>query len=62
MSVYREPADGRPEPARELLGEPEYSVTGYFGNEAGDAAFYAVAAIVVEVPPAAARRRVAAER
>ncbi len=47
--------------ARELLGEPAYSVTGYFGNEAGDAAFYAVAAIVVDVPSAAARRRIAAE-
>lgn len=62
VSAYREPADGRPEPARELLGEVEYSVTGYFGNEAGDAAFYAVAAIVVDVPSAAARRRFAAER
>jgi hypothetical protein len=62
ISAYPKPADGRPEPARELLGEVEYSETGYFGNEAGDAAFYAVAAIVAEVPSASARRRLAATR
>lgn len=55
---YREPADGRPEPAVELLGETEYSPTDYFGNEAGDAAFYAAAAILFDVPPKSRRKRV----
>ncbi len=54
---YPEPADGRPEPAVELLGETEYSATDYFGNEASDAAFYAAAAILFDVPPKAARNR-----
>ncbi|HEX5656771.1 MAG TPA: hypothetical protein VFX59_06230 [Polyangiales bacterium] len=59
ISTYREPADGRPEPAAELLGETEYSATDYFGNEASYVAFYAAAAILFDVPPASARERVA---
>lgn len=59
VSRYRQPADGRPEPAVELLGETEYSATDYFGNEASDVAFYAAAAILFEVPPKSARKRVA---
>ena len=56
-STYRKPKEGRVEPAVELLGELEYSATGYFGNEASYAAFYAAAAIQVDVPSASARRR-----
>ncbi len=59
LGSYREPADGRPEPAVELLGETEYSATDYFGNEASDVAFYAAAAILFDVPPASKRKRVA---
>lgn len=44
-------------PAAEFLGEVEYSSTGYFGNEGGPDAFYAHAALLVEVPPAAQRGR-----
>lgn len=62
VSSYREPADGRPEPAVELLGQTEYSATDYFGNEASDTAFYAAAAILFEVPPKSARKRAARER
>ncbi len=46
------------DPAKDLLGDLEYSATGYFGNEAGDAAFYVSAAILIDVPRARARRRV----
>lgn len=59
VSTYREPADGRPEPAVELLGETEYSATDYFGNEASHVSFYAAAAILFDVPPTSARKRVA---
>lgn len=59
VSSYREPADGRPEPAVELLGQTEYSATDYFGNEASDVSFYAAAAILFDVPPTSARKRVA---
>ena len=55
VSRYREVPDGRPEPAVEFLGEPEYSATGYFGNEACDASFYAAVALVCEVPPSSTR-------
>lgn len=58
ISAYPEPADGRPEPEVELLGEPEYSATDYFGNEASYAAFYAAAAIIFDVPKSSARGRV----
>ena len=61
VSTYREPSDGRPEPAVELLGETEYSATDYFGNEASHASFYAAAAILFDVPPPSARKRVAGE-
>ena len=61
VSSYREPADGRPEPAAELLGQTEYSATDYFGNEASDVSFYAAAAILFDVPPKSARKRVAGE-
>ena len=61
VSSYREPADGRPEPATELLGQTEYSATDYFGNEASDVSFYAAAAILFEVPPTSARKRVAGD-
>jgi hypothetical protein len=61
VSRYREPADGRPEPAVELLGQTEYSATDYFGNEASDVAFYAAAAILFDVPPKSARERVAGD-
>ncbi len=57
VSRYREPADGRPEPAVELLGQTEYSATDYFGNEASDVSFYASAAILFDVPPKSARKR-----
>lgn len=59
VSRYGEPGDGRPEPAVELLGETEYSATDYFGNEASDVAFYAAAAILFDVPPKSARKRIA---
>lgn len=59
VSTYREPADGRPEPAVELLGQTEYSATDYFGNEASDVSFYAAAAILFDVPPTSARKRAA---
>jgi len=58
VSRYREPADGRPEPAVELLGQTEYSATDYFGNEASDVSFYAAAAMLFDVPPKSARKRV----
>ena len=57
ISSYREPSDGRPEPEVERLGEPEYSATDYFGNEASHTAFYSAAAILFDVPPKAARPR-----
>ena len=57
VSTYREPADGRPEPAVELLGQTEYSATDYFGNEASDVSFYAAAAILFDGPPTSARTR-----
>lgn len=57
VSSYREPADGRPEPGVELLGQTEYSATDYFGNEASDVSFYAAAAILFDVPPTSARKR-----
>ncbi|MEB3203607.1 MAG: hypothetical protein VKP57_02800 [Candidatus Sericytochromatia bacterium] len=55
ISKYREPGDGRPEPAVDFLGEVEYSATGYFGNEASDVAFYASAAILFDVPAVSER-------
>jgi len=55
VSRYGEPADGRPEPAIELLGQTEYSATDYFGNEGSDVSFYAAAAILFDVPPSARR-------
>jgi hypothetical protein len=61
ISRYREPADGRPEPTVELLGQPEYSATDYFGNEGSDVSFYAAAAILFDVPPTSARKRGAAD-
>jgi hypothetical protein len=57
LSTYREPADGRPEPAAELLGEPEYGATDYFENEASDVSFYAAAAILFDIPPLSTARR-----
>ena len=59
LSRYREPADGRPEPAAELLGQTEYSAADYFGNEASDVSFYAAAAILFEVPPRSAKKHIA---
>lgn len=59
LSSYREPGDGRPEPEVALLGQPEYSATDYFGNEASEVSFYAAAAILFDVPPESARKRVA---
>ncbi len=41
-------------PAR-LLADLEYSTTGYFGNEGSDAAFYTMAALLVDVPSARER-------
>lgn len=61
VSRYPEPADGRPEPAVELLGHTEYSATDYFGNEASDVSFYAAAAILFDVPPTSARKRAAGD-
>jgi hypothetical protein len=61
VSRYREPGDGRPEPAVELLGETEYSATDYFGNEVSDVSFYAAAAILFDVPPKSARKSVAGD-
>jgi hypothetical protein len=61
ISRYRGPADGRPEPTIELLGEPEYSATDYFGNEGSYVSFYAAAAILFDVPPTSARKRGAAD-
>lgn len=58
VSSLRDRADGRPEPAVELLGQTEYSATNYFGNEASHVSFYAAAAILFDVPPASARKRV----
>ena len=43
------------EPAQALLGELEYSGTGYFGNEGSDAAFYSAAALLFDVPTASER-------
>ncbi len=59
VSTYGAPADGRPEPAVELLGQTEYSATDYFGNEASDVSFYAAVAILFDVPPTSARKRMA---
>lgn len=50
-------ADRQPDPEVELLVEPEYSATDYFGNEGSDVSFYAAAAILFDVPPESARRR-----
>lgn len=58
VSKYGEPANGRPEPAVELLGQTEYSATDYFGNEASDVSFYAAAAILFDIPPTSAGKRV----
>lgn len=52
----REPQNGRPEPEVELLGETEYSTTDYFGNEASYVAFYAAAALLIDISPNSARR------
>lgn len=38
-------------PSWTLLGEPEFSATGYFGNEGGPTAFYAAAMLVITMPP-----------
>lgn len=43
--------------AAAFLGAPEYSATGYFGNEGSDAAFYVAAVLLVDVPSASKRRR-----
>lgn len=43
------------EPGLELLGELEYSATGYFGNEGSDAAFYVAGALLLDVDPASER-------
>jgi hypothetical protein len=59
VSRYGEHADGRPEPAVQLLGQTEYSATDYFGNEASDVSFYAAAAILFDVPPMSGGKRVA---
>lgn len=61
VSSYREPADGRPEPGVELLGQTEYSATDYFGNEASDVSFYAAAAILFDIPPTSARQHLAGD-
>lgn len=61
VGSYGEPADGRPEPGVELLGQTEYSATDYFGNEASDVSFYAAAAILFDVPPTSARKCVAGD-
>lgn len=50
------------EPASELLGEVEYSATGYFGNEGGDAAFYVSAVLLLEIPPARERAGAGAQQ
>jgi hypothetical protein len=42
--------------ATTLLGAPEYSTTGYFGNEGGDGEFYLYGALLVTVPSWAQRR------
>lgn len=55
-STYGIPNDGRPEPAVDLLGETEFSETGYFGNEASHVSFYATCAILLDVPPKSARK------
>lgn len=57
MSPSTDVPDGRPEPEVGLLGEPEFSATGYFGNEGCDTSFYAAAAILFDVPAKAKRRR-----
>lgn len=45
-------AEGRREgSAMTLLGAMEYSATGYFGNEGGDAEFYLYVALLITVPP-----------
>lgn len=54
--TYGMPRDGRPEPAVDLLGETEFSETGYFGNEASYVSFYATCAILLDVPPKSARK------
>jgi hypothetical protein len=56
-SSYGVPADGRPEPAVDLLGETEFSATDYFGNEASFVAFYATCAILFDIPPKSERKR-----
>jgi hypothetical protein len=43
------------EPGLELLGELEYSATGYFGNEGSDAAFYVAGALLIDVDAASER-------
>ena len=40
----------------------EFSTTGYFGNEGGDGIFYLDAAILIELPPPSARKRLLAKR
>lgn len=50
--------DGRPDALlapRRLVGEVEYSATGYFGNEGSDLAFYVAGALHLEIPERAAR-------
>ena len=42
---------GSGEPAMRKLRDCEYSPTGYFGNEGGEAAFYVYAALQVTIPP-----------
>lgn len=48
--------------ATELLGQPEYSQTGYFGNEGSDAAFYVSASLLITLPPGKASRATRAKR
>ena len=48
LDGYERKADR--EAAREFLGAPEYSDTGYFGNEGSDGEFYLHAALLAKVP------------
>lgn len=52
-----ERAKARGSLARKLLGSPEFSETGYFGNEGSDGTFYLDAALLLDLPTPGARAR-----
>lgn len=53
----RDTFDGQPDPETRLLGEVDYSISGYFGNESAPSSFYSTAAILFDVSTRPERER-----